>query len=460
MILCHIYQSKLNSNQLYTNKTLPMTNYLKSPAGLHLLSRWQSGDLEAKQQMRTIFDAAIAGKYDPSFAVPAPSDRVHVTGSVHMITLTILHDLYGVSSADYYKTDPERYVRANLITSRLLGIDKLYITWALYAFTCEAIGQPMMYTDKFPPGSDPGKVLINKDNWKSLTTPDFSTGIPKIINDILRVMERLTGMEPLLQISSPYSLAADIYGQELLLDDVLHAPDFVNDLLDHLADQVLSPWIDHFIGEFPNGWVELSDASGSPFFIGPDNCKNMAIRSIKRMLKGKPWATRVFDCNYRGDYVTQSKMKNRKSRRRRSDGDSQSSIDLLQLTDLKYSVCINFIMRLEADKVPISFYEEQAIARNIPLTTGIGSGQVDRNSVGDLDIAKKQIRETALEYVDAIKNVCKAIGLPNDSILNEPWPSHIYFEDISSQSQFEMIEIIIKSVSDHGVLTGAEKVHI
>jgi hypothetical protein len=425
----------------------------KFPAGLHLLSRWQSGDPDAKNDLNTIFDAAIAGHYDADFAVPAPADTVHVSASVHMIALGILHDLYGIESAEYYKTDPERYARANLMVSRLLGVNKLYMTWALYAFTCEAIGQVMMYPDKFPPGSDPDHVLITRDTWQSLATPDFTTGVPKIINDVLRVTERLTGMEPLLQISAPYSLAADIYGQEPLLANVVQEPDFVNDLLDHLADQILAPWIDHFISEFPNGWIELSDASGSPFFIGPDNCINMAIRSIKHMIDGKPWAERVFDANYRGDFVTQARKKDRSSRRRGAGADTPGSIDLSQLTDLKHSVCRDFIIRLEADKVPLPFYEEQAIARGVPLTTGIGSSQIDRNSIPDLDIAKQEIFDTTRDFVAAIKNVCETIDLPEDNNVLQPWPSHDYFEDISSQSQFDLIEIIIQTVRDNGALT-------
>jgi hypothetical protein len=428
-----------------------LTNIPDFPEGLHLLKRWQSGDAEAKQDMRTIFDAAIAGKFDANFAIPASANTVHASASVHMLALSILYELYGIESAEYYKTNPERYVRANLLASRLLGVDKLYMTWALYAFTCEAMGQVMMYPDKFPPGSDPDKVLITRDTWQSLTTPDFNSGIPKIINDVLRVTERLTGMEPLLQISAPYSLAADIYGQEPLLQNVVHEPDFVNELLDHLADTVLGPWIDHFISEFPNGWVELSDASGSPFFIGPDNCKNMAIRSIIHMIDGKPWADRVFDANYRGDYVTQARKKSRGATRRRSSGAATTGgIDLSHLTDLKHSVCRDFIIRLEADKVPLSFYKEQAIKRGVPLTTGIGASQIDRNSIPDLDIAKQEIHETADQFVSAIKQVSENINLPEDNNVLEPWPSHVYFEDISNQSQFDMIEIIIQSVRDNG----------
>ena len=288
------------------------------PKGLELLQRWQAGDPAAKEEIRDFFDAAIAGKFDDNFKLRAPANQVHSTASVHMLGLALLHDLYGIESHDYYHHDPYRYVRSNLAVSRLLGISKFYMTWALYAWTCEPLGQTMMYPDKFPPGADPDAILITKDNWRALGTPDFTTGVPAAIDAILSVTQELTGIAPLLQISAPYSLAADIYGQEPLLADVVNEPDMVNALLDHLGDVVLGPWMDHFFGKFPDGWVELSDASGSPFFIGPDNCQTMSIRSIRHMLRDKPYADRVFDNNYRGDFVAEVKKKARASRRRRA----------------------------------------------------------------------------------------------------------------------------------------------
>ncbi|GAG55906.1 unnamed protein product, partial [marine sediment metagenome] len=321
------------------------------PSGLHLLSRWQSGNSDAKRELTEIFDAAISGDFDANFAMPPPANEIHATASVHMLALEILHDLYGVESRDYYNTGPYRYVRANLAVTRLLGVKKFYMTWALYAFTCEPLGQKMMYPDKFPPGADPDVTLINRDNWHLLETPDFTTGVPKVIDDILRVTEELTGLPPQLQISAPYSLAADIYGQEPLLADVVNDPDNVNALLDHLGDKVLGPWMDHHIETFPNGWIELSDASGSPFFIGPENCKNMSIRAIRHMLRGKPYSKRVFDNNYRGDFVAGVKRKARTSRRKVAAGANAGQGNLLELTEAKVSVNPVFIMRLEADKV-------------------------------------------------------------------------------------------------------------
>ena len=416
------------------------------PAGLHLLTRWQAGDSDARREMNDIIDAAIAGAFDENFAVLAPPDRVNSTASVHMLGLAVLFDLYKVESWDYYNTDPYRFVRTNLAISRLLGVNKYYNTWALYAFTCEPLGQKMMYPDQFPPGADPDSVLIHRDNWHELETPDFTTGVPKAIDDILRVVEELTGMPPMLNISAPYSLAADIYGQEPLLADVVNDPDNVNALLDHLGDNVLGPWLDHHFATFPNGWVELSDASGSPFFIGPENCINMSIRSIRHMLKDKPYAARVFDNNYRGDFVAEVKKKVRTSRRKPAVVTSVEKVNLRELTDAKVSVNPAFIMRLEADKVDISFYEEQAILRNLPLTSGIGSPQIDRNSIEDLDAKKAEFALEAQRSVAAIKRVCETITLPENNHVAAPWPSHVYFEDVNGQSHFELVETILNEV--------------
>jgi len=421
-----------------------------SPNGLHVLQRWQDGDPNAKEELRVFFDAAIAGDFDEDFKVLAPANRVHSTASVHMLGLGLLHDLYGIETYDYYHADAYRYVRANLAVSRLLGISKFYMTWAVYAWTCEPLGQKMMYPDKYPPGADPDETLINKKNWRDLETPDFTAGVPAAIDGILSATQELTGVAPLLQISAPYSLAADIYGQEPLLADVVNDPDSVNAMLDHLGDAVLGPWMDHFFEKFPKGWVELSDASGSPFFIGPDNCRNMSIRSIRHTLRNKSYASRVFDNNFRGDFVAEVKKKARSSRRGgavKGENSLPNRSKLLELTEAKVSVNPVFIMRLESDKIDVSFYEEQAIQRNMPLTIGIGSPELDRNSIEDLESTKRETKQMAQRHVAAIKRVCETVDLPEDNHVGQSWPSHIYFEDINALSQFELVEIILNEIN-------------
>ena len=172
------------------------------------------------------------------------------------------------------------------------------------------------------------------------------------------------------------------------------------------------------------------------------------------MVDGKPWADKVFDCNYRGDYVTQARKVSRGGRRKKAPAkDEQSGISLGQLTDLKYDVCRDFMMRLEADKVPVSFYEEQSIERGVPLTTGIGSPQIDRNRIEDLNAAKVEIKHISDEFVASIKNVCDTIGWPTDALNRQPWPSHVYFEDINGLSEFDLLEITLQTVRERGART-------
>ena len=144
------------------------------------------------------------------------------------------------------------------------------------------------------------------------------------------------------------------------------------------------------------------------------------------------------------------KRKARRSRRRAAQPETNNGVNLLELTKAKVSVCPRFIMRLEADKVDVSFYVDQAIQRNLPLTAGIGSPQIDRNSIGDLDATKAEITEYARIHVKAIKRVCETVDLPQDNFVMDPWPSHIYFEDVNSETQFELVELILNEVEKGG----------
>ncbi|MCP3973797.1 MAG: hypothetical protein GY720_04820 [bacterium] len=426
---------------------------LTFPAGLHLLSGWQANDRTATERLRNTFDAGLAGQYDEDFKSPAPQDVVHVSGSIDLLTLGIMFDLYGVTAAELYKGDPERYVRAVLLTLRLLGMRKLYLSWPVYGLTAEALGAEMIYSDRFSPGTDPDKALVDDDNWRDLDPLDFDTGIPKLLDETLACYRSLSGHEPVLHLSAPYSLAADIYGQEQIITALTHEPGFVNEFLDHLADTVHAPWISHFFDQYPAGWVELADASGSPFFIGPRNCKDVAIRSVQRLVEASPHGTRVYIANYRGDYVTQAAQRVGSSSRRRSSGGSESGrVTLSELFEAKNSVCRDYVIRLNDDRIPASFYVEKAIERNVPLFMGIGATELDRNSIADMDIAKEDLRASASERVAAITTVARSIAGNGYESKVPPWPGTVYFEDVSAESSFELIEILVDTATREGVI--------
>jgi len=432
-----------------------MIEELIFPAGCRLFHRWQEGDLQASNRLKEIFDKTIDGEYDEIFALKDSPSSVQASASINLFVLAVLTRLYGLNSAEAYKGDAKRYVRVSLMIRKLLGLPKLYLEWPVYAFTAEALGAVMMYPVGAPPGTDPGIPLINKDNWQELKAPEMDSEIPRLFDEMLEFYQDLTGLEPVLHLTAPYSLAADIYGQSELATALNDEPDHVNKLLDHLVDNVLIPWADYFFEKFPNGWLELSDASGSPFFIGPENCKNIAIRSILKLKNENSWGSRVYDANYRGDYVTQAKKTSRSSRRRLTTQNSPSKeLSFSELFAVKQDVCTDYVMRLHDDRMPLKLYQEQAIMRNVPIFIGIGASQIDFNSITNIDVAKEEIKQLSLEYVESIKEVAQVIKKNGYKLRKPPWPGTVYFEDVSSNSSMEIIEIIVDTVLNQGLLKG------
>jgi hypothetical protein len=426
---------------------------LEFPHGIHLLARWQAGDPHARSRLIEIFETTIGGDFDEVFRVPASETSVHVTGSIDLLTLGLMHDLFDLTAAQFYKRDPERYVRSVLMTLKLLGMSKLYLSWPVYGFTAEALGQEMIYSDRFSPGTDPGVALIDADNWHELVTPDLDSGIPAIVAESVAIYHQLTGFRPILHLSAPYSLAADIYGQELLINELTHDRELVDDILDHLVDVVHRPWIEHFFQTHPDGLVELSDASGSPFFIGPHNCRDVAIRATRRLKDENPWGDRVYVANYRGDYVTQASATRTPSRRRGSRQRSNAvPVTLEDLFLAKNGVCSDYVIRLADDRIDTSFYVWKSIERGLPLYLGVGATEIDRNSIGDPERIKDATRAAAMEKVDAIKTVARRISVDGRESTGPPWPGAIYFEDVSAESSFELVEIILASALQRGAL--------
>ena len=83
---------------------------------------------------------------------------------------------------------------------------------------------------------------------------------------------------------------------------------------------------------------------------------------------------------------------------------------------------------------------------------GIGATLIDRNSIADLEIAKQDIETMTCEYVEAIKTVARSIAENGYDSRELPWPGTVYFEDISAEANFELIEIIVDTTLKQGAL--------
>jgi hypothetical protein len=271
----------------------------------------------------------------------------------------------------------------------------------------------------------------------------------------------LTGLEPVAHLPAPYSLAADIFGQETLITALSHEPDFVSEFLEHLTDKILVPWCERLVQKFPHIWLELSDASGSPLFISPTLFQKIAASPVQRLIPEFPWGSRLFVANYRGDMTPKTANESgRRGKGRRNRRGQQTNLEtnktissteaLSELIDFKLSLCPEFIIKLEADQSPLSIYVEQAIRREKPLYLGIGATRIDRNSIFDHEAAKSELEDLARNSAKAIKTVSEFLALGGSPRSKLSWPGDVYIEDVNAESDFGLVKTIIDTVTEYG----------
>ena len=408
--------------------------------GRSILSGHLSGDPEASHELGRFVDAACDGTLDDALRTDPDPDHVHVTTSSHLMTLAIMNRLSGMRSDEFYKGDPHRYVRLDLLVQRLLGIARLTIGSPVYAFGAESLGQTMMYPDAQPPGSDPGKPLLTIDGWRDIPAHDRDHEVARLIREVLVLSGQLAGIEPVAHLPAPYSLAGEIFGQENLINALSTRPDTVRDLLAHLADVVLAPWCADLVANVPDVWLELSDASGSPMFIGPDNFVSLAVDPVRQLISQPGWGHRVFVANYRGD----SPPKPASRGRRRGQVPSGSGLSFDKLLEVKIACCPYFVIRLEADAASEQAYADTAIRNGISLYLGIGAVRLDRNTVVDREAAMRDLYDTAFERASLIRSVRASLGEVDRAAEARSWPGDLYVEDTNGETDLDLLAAVLE----------------
>lgn len=115
-------------------------------------------------------------------------------------------------------------MRSNLLVQRIPGIRRPTLGWPVNAFGAEAISQQMLYPHDQAPGSDPGLPALNLEHPEDI--PDFDPGceIAKLMREMLLRMTDPGRIEPDAHLPAPYSLAAEVVGQQNLISALWQAP--------------------------------------------------------------------------------------------------------------------------------------------------------------------------------------------------------------------------------------------
>ena len=402
------------------------------------ISNFLSGDTALAGELAGVLGRVDSGEFDREFATELDPHSVYLTTSCHLLAMSLRHRIEGLKAQDFYKSDPLKYVRSNLFIQRAIGIERLTLGWPVYAFGAEAIGQTMMYPDDQAPGSDPGEPMLSLERPDEIPEYDPDSEVAGVIRDTLKIMSDLAGIEPVAHLPAPYSLAAEIVGQENLILALSGRPDLVVRFLDVLVDRVLAPWCVDLHKHLPAAWLELSDASGSPMFIGPRNFLAIATEPVLKLRKLGNWGARVFVANYRGDRQRARSTSSSRATRQKS------TIGFAEMTDAKRACCPWFLTRLEADHMAIDDYVEFCERHGMTFYAGIGATRVDKNSISDSSSHQAELASDLRERHDAVLGVRRHV-LASGAAYNPSWPGDLYLEDTNAESDLELINWIANS---------------
>jgi len=284
-------------------------------------------------------------------AMAGVPDRVPVYAQMHEFVMREL----GVSAKTFYTT-PDILVRGTLEICEKYGIDVAFLDYDVYTIEAEALGQRMIYSPTGIPEVDRSTQLIrDRNDLRKIKTPNFNSDgrLPNVV-EMYRIYKKLTGIDPAMEFSAPFSLAANIRGIEWLLTDLYNDPEFARSLFDRLTEQVLAPWIQHLKETFPNAkTISGNDATASLPIVNPDILRTWVIPHILRLRQ--LCGPEVCVPNWVGE---------------------RHLARPAEMLDLKLKVCPAFVVGQDPDVEALgpAFYKNYAEKHGLPLILGVGAG--------------------------------------------------------------------------------------
>ena len=284
----------------------------------------------------------------------------------------------GISSRVFYYR-PEIMVPAMLKVQAEYGLDVASLTYDTYNIEAEGLGQKLLHSAANMPDIDRGQQLIKgRDDLRLVSTPKFEVaGRFRRVIDMLAIYQDMTGLNPTLSITAPFSLAAGVYGIERLLVAIYEAPDFARELLERLTEEVLAPWLSYQKAHFHAATkISGADAVASLPIVNVSILRDWALPYIQRLRELTGLELRVV--NWWGE----SYLKHPE--------------EMLAMLALKAAAGPGIIQGQDPDVAALGpeFYTDYASRHGLPLILGVGAGFLAQSR-------PEQVAERVREYAEA-----------------------------------------------------------
>ncbi len=193
----------------------------------------------------------------------------------------------GIPANEFY-TDARKFVRGICQTATRFGFDTPSFIWDAYNIEAEAIGVKLVLFNDMAPALDNVEPLVKTEkDLARLKAPDpYSDGRMPMILEVLREVKELTGENGLPCYCAPFTLASQVMTFENLIVQIQRNPAFVHKVLEYLTDEVIAPYMNVLLKEFPQAPVaDGSDAVASLPFITQEILEEFALSYIERLQK-------------------------------------------------------------------------------------------------------------------------------------------------------------------------------
>jgi hypothetical protein len=315
------------------------------------------------QKGRDLYNRALIG----------PVERIPVFAQIHEFTAYILK----IPKSIFY-TRPDIRIPALLEVQAEYDLDLPLSTYDVYNIEAESLGQPIIMNDDCMPDVDRSHMLIqDKSDIHKIKTPNFeSSGRFCNVVEGIQLFSFLTGFEPGLEFCAPFSLVANIRGIENFITDIYTDPEFAQDLMNRVTDEVIAPYILFLKKLFPKAnKFGGADATASFPIINYKILENWCAAPILRLreLTG-------LDV-YVGNWVGERYLKNP-----------------MQMLDLKLKVASTTIQGQDPDVEALGpeLFKNFSDKSNIPLVLGVGAAFLAQAS-------PDQVIERVKQYVEVGK---------------------------------------------------------
>lgn len=207
---------------------------------------------------------------------------------VHALVTEAIPEMCKVPYDYLFRDSARAMVECTMLMQEYFDVDLVYANTDVYNFEGEAMGAEVkFFKDHCPNFQKSNRFIKCEEDLEKIKFTGLDMGRFPYILEYCKAFKDYTGVDTFPELSSPWTLAANLYGLDNLVADCYEDPEFVTKFLNKLVDDFFAPMYQAFAKTVPGfGMVLMGDAFASIPIVSMD-IVNKFIKPMLERLKEK-----------------------------------------------------------------------------------------------------------------------------------------------------------------------------